>query len=273
MALVINDRVKETSTTTGTSTITLLGASSDFETFVSQVGAGNTTFYSMVNTGQNEFEVGLGTVNAGVTLTITVVDPGGGNKYYVDGSLQTSINLAEGVVYTFNMDNASNASHPLKLSTTSDGTHNSGTSYNTGVVYKLDGSVVTESAYVSGYAAATTRRLELTVAAAAPTLYTYCSSHPGMGFELTTTGSGTLARTTIISSTNSDSAVNFSSGTKDVFCTVPAKKFVGPGMDATSFVVTHSSTISEEQTMDSGVLAGPVTITATQTITGTLVVV
>ena len=44
-------------------------------------------------------------------------------------------------------------------------------------------------------------------------------------------------------------------------------------MDATSFVVTHSSTISEEQTMDSGVLAGPVTITATQTITGTLVVV
>ena len=45
MALVINDRVKETSTTTGTSTITLLGASSDFETFVTQVGAGNTTFY------------------------------------------------------------------------------------------------------------------------------------------------------------------------------------------------------------------------------------
>ena len=41
-------------------------------------------------------------------------------------------------------------------------------------------------------------------------------------------------------------------------------------LSATSF---DSSTISEEQTMDSGVLAGPVTITATQTITGTLVVV
>mgnify|MGYP003148557664 FL=1 len=273
MALIINDRVKETSTTTGTSTITLLGASSDFETFVSQVGATNTTFYSMVNTGQNEFEVGLGTVNADVTYVVTVVNPGSGNKYYLDGSLQNPINLAEGVKYIFQQNDSSVDSHPMKFSTTDGGTHNGGTSYNTGVVYKINGAAVTESAYVSGFAAATTRAIEITVAAAAPTLYTYCHYHAGMGFEATTTGSGTLARTTIISSTNSDSAVNFSSGTKDVFCTVPAKKFVGPGMDATSFVVTHSSTISEEQTMDSGVLAGPVTITATQTITGTLVIV
>jgi hypothetical protein len=44
-------------------------------------------------------------------------------------------------------------------------------------------------------------------------------------------------------------------------------------MDATTFVVTHNSTISEDQTLDSGVLAGPVTITGTQTVTGTLVVI
>ena len=44
-------------------------------------------------------------------------------------------------------------------------------------------------------------------------------------------------------------------------------------MDPTTYVVTHNSTISEDQTMDSGVLAGPVTITATQTVTGTLVIV
>jgi hypothetical protein len=44
-------------------------------------------------------------------------------------------------------------------------------------------------------------------------------------------------------------------------------------MDATTFVVTHASTLSEDQTLDSGVLAGPVTITGTQTITGTLVVI
>ena len=44
-------------------------------------------------------------------------------------------------------------------------------------------------------------------------------------------------------------------------------------MDPTTYVVTHNSTISEDQTIDSGVLAGPVTITATQTITGTLVII
>jgi hypothetical protein len=44
-------------------------------------------------------------------------------------------------------------------------------------------------------------------------------------------------------------------------------------MTATDYVVTHVSTLSEDQTVDSGVLAGPVTITGTQTITGTVVVV
>jgi hypothetical protein len=100
MALVVNDRVKETSTTTGTGTFTLAGAVVGFETFSSAIGNTNTTYYSIVNE-NGEFEVGLGTVAA-----------------------------------------------------------------------------------------------------------------------------GTLARTTIISSSNSDSAVNFSSGTKDVFCTLPASKAV-----------------------------------------------
>jgi len=100
MALVVNDRVKETSTTTGTGTFTLAGAVLGFETFSSAIGNTNTTYYTIVNE-NGEFEVGLGTVAA-----------------------------------------------------------------------------------------------------------------------------GTLARTTIISSSNSDSAVNFSSGTKDVFCTLPASKAV-----------------------------------------------
>jgi hypothetical protein len=44
-------------------------------------------------------------------------------------------------------------------------------------------------------------------------------------------------------------------------------------MTATDYLVTHASTLSQDQTIDSGVLAGPVTITGTQTITGTVVVV
>ena len=61
MALVINDRVKETSTTTGTGTLSLAGAVTGFETFSSAIGNGNTTYYAIVNS-NGEFEVGLGTV-------------------------------------------------------------------------------------------------------------------------------------------------------------------------------------------------------------------
>ena len=102
MALVINDRVKESSTTTGVGTFDLDGVVSGFEGFVAGIGTGNTTYYTIFNQGTTEWEVGVGTVT--------------------------------------------------------DATPD------------------------------------------------------------------TLARTTIISSSNSDSAVNFTSGTKDVFCTLPASK-------------------------------------------------
>jgi hypothetical protein len=151
MALVINDRVKETSTTTGTGTFNLAGAETGYESFVSGVGTGNTTYYAIELNSENEWEVGIGTVTSG--------------------------------------------------------------------------------------------------------------------------SPDTLSRDTIISSSNSDAAVTFSSGTKNVFCTLPAKKTISPVMDATTFVVTHASTITEDQTLDSGVLAGPVTITGTQTVTGTLVII
>ena len=103
MALVINDRVKVTSTTTGTGAMALGAAVTGFETFAQGIGNNNTTYYCIFNQGTTEFEVGLGT---------------------------------------------------------------------------LDGS------------------------------------------------SANLTRTTVISSSNSDSAVNFGSGTKDVFCTLPASKSV-----------------------------------------------
>ena len=116
MALVINDRVKVTSTTTGTGAIALGAAVTGFETFAVGIGNNNTTYYCIFNQGTSEFEVGLGT---------------------------------------------------------------------------LDGS------------------------------------------------SANLTRTTVISSSNSDSAVNFSAGTKDVFCTLPASKSVYP--DATGNPVGAAS--------------------------------
>jgi len=150
MAFVLNDRVKETSTSTGTGTFNLAGAVQDFEGFVTGIGTGNTTYYSIVNAASGEFEVGIGTVT--------------------------------------------------------DATPD------------------------------------------------------------------TLSRDTVLSSSNSDNLVNFTAGTKDVFCTYPASKAPSASMDATTYVTTHNSDISDDQTMDSGVLAGPVSISGTLTVTGVLVV-
>jgi hypothetical protein len=150
-AFVINDRVKQTTTTTGTGTIDLTGTETGFETFVAGIGGGVQTYYAIVHDGTSDFEVGTGTV--------------------------------------------------------------------------------------------------------------------------TDAGTDTLSRQDVISSSNSDALVNFGAGSKTVFCTLPAKKTISPVMDATPYVVTHASTLSLNQTVDSGVLAGPVTVTGTQTITGTVVVV
>ena len=126
MALVINDRVKETTTTTGTGAVSLGGAVTGFEAFSAGVGNSNTTYYAIVHQTAAEFEVGLGT---------------------------------------------------------------------------LDGD------------------------------------------------SSDLTRTTVISSSNSDSAVDFAAGTKDVFCTIPASKliFEDANNDATigrNLTVTGDLTIS-----------------------------
>ena len=71
MAFVVKDRVKETTTTTGTGTITLAGAVTGFQAF-SVIGDGNTTFYTIA--GGAEFEVGIGTYTlSGTTLSRTTI--------------------------------------------------------------------------------------------------------------------------------------------------------------------------------------------------------
>ena len=71
MALVLNDRVKETSTTTGTGTFDLDGAVTGFETFVAGIASTNTTYYCIAHQTANEWEVGLGTVTDATPDTLS----------------------------------------------------------------------------------------------------------------------------------------------------------------------------------------------------------
>jgi len=74
MALVINDRVLETSTSTGTSAFTLAGAVQDYQSFNTGIGGNNTTYYTIVLPNSGEWETGLGTLNSlGTVLTRTTI--------------------------------------------------------------------------------------------------------------------------------------------------------------------------------------------------------
>ena len=85
MALVIADRVRETTTTTGTGTITLGGAVTNFETFTANLSNSDTTYYSIVDNTNGAFEVGLGTFTAsGTTLARTTIIASSNSNSAVD---------------------------------------------------------------------------------------------------------------------------------------------------------------------------------------------
>ena len=100
MALVVADRVKETTTTTGTGAITLAGAEVNFVAFSSVLSDGDTTYYAIVDDSNQDFEVGLGTyATSGNTLTRTTVLASSNGGSAVDlsaGSKEVFINYPAG---------------------------------------------------------------------------------------------------------------------------------------------------------------------------------
>tara|TARA_R110000823_G_scaffold235122_1_gene361220 strand:+ start:51 stop:569 length:519 start_codon:yes stop_codon:yes gene_type:complete len=95
MALVLNDRVKETSTTTGTGVFSLNGAVTGFENFVTGIGNTNTTYYAIFNDGTDEWEVGLGTVADAATDTLTR------NTVITSSNSDNAVNFSSGTKNVF----------------------------------------------------------------------------------------------------------------------------------------------------------------------------
>ena len=95
MALVINDRVKETSTTTGTGVFSLNGAVTGFENFVTGIGNTNTTYYAIFLEGTDEWEVGLGTVADAATDTLTR------NTVITSSNSDNAVNFSSGTKNVF----------------------------------------------------------------------------------------------------------------------------------------------------------------------------
>ena len=104
-----------------------------------------------------------------VEFAVTVANPGSGNRYYLDGEVSANIQLVPGVTYRFDQSDGTNSGHPLRLSTTKNGTHGGGSAYTTGVT-------------INGTAGSTGSYTQIVVdAATADNLYYFCTSHSQMG--------------------------------------------------------------------------------------------
>ena len=122
MAFAVADRVKETSTTTGTGTLNLAGAEPGYQTFVAGVGNANTTYYAIVNRATSEFEVGVGTVTDAAPDTLsrdTIISSsnGGSAVNFSAGTKDVICTLPSEKSYV--LDNAGDTTISADLSVTS----------------------------------------------------------------------------------------------------------------------------------------------------------
>lgn len=110
MAFVFGDRVKETSTTSGTGSMTLDGASLGFQSFVSGVGLTNETFYGIVHETDGTWELGRGTVGAATLSRDTILSSSNSNLIVTFAAGNKTVFITDpAAFYTAALDSTSHA--------------------------------------------------------------------------------------------------------------------------------------------------------------------
>ena len=123
MALVVADRVKETTTTTGTGAITLAGAANNFVTFSSVLSNSDTTYYAIVDETNNDFEVGLGTFSSGgnsITRTTVLASSNSGSAVNLSaGTKEVFVNYPAGKAVFLDASGDANFAGAVNVTSTS----------------------------------------------------------------------------------------------------------------------------------------------------------
>lgn len=239
---------------TATATLAVTGTVGATSPFVTTSGSGAVEVTSDV-TASGVFHVSTDAPSTTV-FTVTVASGtnvyGSGNKYFINGSIATPLTLYEGNTYRFDQSHSSNSNHPLRFSTTPNGTHGGGSEYTTGVT--TAGTVGSSGAYT-----------EITVPDGGPPLHFYCAYHGGMGNFADTpttitaaiTGTCAAGRLTTASPSPASFAVTASAAASaieivllanvDITVTGTAAGSLVRGVDSTTgndLVVTHDARAS-----------------------------
>ncbi len=149
------------------------------ENYISSFSSEKSDSYSVSESSNVVPNKVIGNPNTGSTITyiVTVASGvnsyGGGNKFYFNGGVSPEIDLELNGTYRFDQSHSSNGGHPLRFSTTGNGTHGGGSEYTTGVT--VVGTAGQAGAYV-----------EIDFDTFINSLHYYCAVHSGMGNKIVT---------------------------------------------------------------------------------------